>query len=74
VKLAHLADLHLGFRQCERQTPRGGNQREADVAEAFRRAVDDLIDQRLGAGTSARPTSPKRSGARWTTSSTSGPS
>ena len=46
MKLAHLADLHLGFRQCERQTPRGGNQREADVAEAFRRAVDDLIDQR----------------------------
>jgi hypothetical protein len=45
VKLAHLADLHLGFRQYERQTPRGGNQREADVAEAFRRAVDDLIAQ-----------------------------
>jgi DNA repair protein SbcD/Mre11 len=46
VKLAHLADLHLGFRQYERQTPRGGNQREADVAEAFRRAVDDLLAQR----------------------------
>ena len=45
MKLAHLADLHLGFRQYERQTPRGGNQREADVAEAFRRAVDDLIAQ-----------------------------
>jgi hypothetical protein len=46
VKLAHLADLHLGFRQYERQTPRGGNQRETDVAEAFRRAVDDLLGQR----------------------------
>jgi DNA repair exonuclease SbcCD nuclease subunit len=46
VKLAHLADLHLGFRQYDRQTPRGGNQREADVAEAFRRAVDDLLTQR----------------------------
>jgi DNA repair protein SbcD/Mre11 len=46
VKLAHLADLHLGFRQYDRQTPRGGNQREADVAEAFRRAVDDLLVQR----------------------------
>ena len=46
MKLAHLADLHLGFRQYERQTPRGGNQREADVAEAFRRAVDDLLVQR----------------------------
>lgn len=46
MKLAHLADLHLGFRQYHRQTARGGNQREADVAEAFRRAVDDLLEQR----------------------------
>ncbi|MGH7605716.1 MAG: metallophosphoesterase family protein [Gemmatimonadales bacterium] len=45
MKLAHLADLHLGFRQFDRQTPRGTNQREADVAEAFRRAVDDVIQQ-----------------------------
>src|SRR2546423_10157635 len=46
MKLAHLADLHLGFRQCDRQTARGTNQREADVAEAFRRAVDDLLEQK----------------------------
>jgi DNA repair exonuclease SbcCD nuclease subunit len=46
MKLAHLADLHLGFRQFERATARGGNQREADVAEAFRHAVDDMIGQR----------------------------
>ena len=65
MKLAHLADLHLGFRQFDRQTPRGGNQREADVAEAFRRAVDDLLEQRpdliLVAGDvfhSVRPTNP----------------
>jgi hypothetical protein len=65
VKLAHLADLHLGFRQFDRQTPRGGNQREADVAEAFRRAVDDLLEQRphliVIAGDvfhSVRPTNP----------------
>jgi len=65
VKLAHLADLHLGFRQFDRQTPRGGNQREADVAEAFRRAVDDLLVQRpdviVFAGDifhSVRPTNP----------------
>ena len=65
MKLAHLADLHLGFRQYERQTARGGNQREADVAEAFRRAVDDLVEQRpdliLLAGDvfhSVRPTNP----------------
>lgn len=65
LRLAHLADLHLGFRQYERQTPRGGNQREADVAEAFRRAVDDLLAQRpdliVIAGDvfhSVRPTNP----------------
>ena len=46
LKLAHLADLHLGFRQFDRQTVKGGNQREADVADAFRRAVDDLLEQR----------------------------
>jgi len=45
MKLAHLADLHLGFRQFDRLTPRGTNQREADVADAFRRAVDDLLEQ-----------------------------
>jgi DNA repair exonuclease SbcCD nuclease subunit len=65
VKLAHLADLHLGFRQYDRQTPRGGNQREADVADAFRRAIDDLLVQRpdliVVAGDvfhSVRPTNP----------------
>jgi DNA repair exonuclease SbcCD nuclease subunit len=46
MKLAHLADLHLGFRQFDRQTPKGANQREADVALAFSRAVDDLLEQR----------------------------
>ena len=43
MKLAHLADLHLGFRQYHRQTPAGINQREADVANAFRAAVDGVI-------------------------------
>jgi DNA repair exonuclease SbcCD nuclease subunit len=43
VKLAHLADLHLGFRQYHRQTPTGLNQREADAADAFRRAIDAVI-------------------------------
>ncbi|MGE5800938.1 MAG: metallophosphoesterase family protein [Gemmatimonadota bacterium] len=45
MKLAHLADLHLGFRQFDRQTAKGANQREVDVAEAFRRAVDDMLEQ-----------------------------
>ncbi|NNG15142.1 MAG: hypothetical protein HKM89_01590, partial [Gemmatimonadales bacterium] len=43
MKIAHLADIHLGFRQFHRQTPAGINQREADVANAFRAAVDGVI-------------------------------
>lgn len=43
MRLAHLADLHLGFRQYARQTPQGINQREADVAGAFRHALDAVI-------------------------------
>ena len=46
MKVAHLADLHLGFRQFDRLTPRGTNQREADVADTFRRAMDDVLEQR----------------------------
>ncbi len=65
VKLAHLADLHLGFRQYTRQTAQGINQREADVANAFRRAVDGVVaaapDVLLVAGDifhTVRPTNP----------------
>jgi len=46
MKLAHLADLHLGFRQFDRQTSRGINQREWDIAEVFKRAVDDMLEQK----------------------------
>lgn len=46
LRLAHLADLHLGFRQFERCTPTGMNQREADVEDAVTRTVTDLIAQR----------------------------
>ncbi len=46
MKLAHIADSHLGIRQYHRQTPTGINQREADVANAFRGAIDDVIAQR----------------------------
>ncbi len=44
MKLAHLADIHLGFRQYHRLTPQGINQREADVARAFRLVIDDVVD------------------------------
>jgi len=43
VRLVHLSDLHLGFRQFQRSTPAGINQREADVAASFTRAVDRII-------------------------------
>lgn len=45
MKIAHLADLHLGFRRYDRQT-RNQNAREVDVATAFRSMVDDVIAQR----------------------------
>jgi exonuclease SbcD len=46
VRLAHIADPHLGIRQYHRQTPAGINQREADIAHAFRIAVEGVIEAR----------------------------
>jgi DNA repair exonuclease SbcCD nuclease subunit len=46
VRLAHIADPHLGIRQFHRQTPGGINQREADVAAAFKSAIDGVIAAR----------------------------
>lgn len=46
MRVAHLADPHLGFRQYHRQTATGINQREADVANAFREAITGVIDAR----------------------------
>jgi DNA repair exonuclease SbcCD nuclease subunit len=43
MRLIHLSDLHLGFRQYQRLTPGGINQREADVAGTFRTAIDRII-------------------------------
>jgi len=44
VRIVHLSDLHLGYRQYQRQTPTGINQREADVAASFKRAIDEIIE------------------------------
>ncbi len=44
MRLVHLADIHLGFRQYQRQTPTGINQREADVATSLRRVMDKVIE------------------------------
>ena len=80
MKLAHLADLHLGFRQYTRQTRHGINQRETDVATAFRRAVDGVEAARpdvvIVAGdvfcvphsairAASRPTMRPEAGVRW---------
>lgn len=46
MRIAHLSDVHLGFRQFHRLTPHGINQREADVANAFRLALDGIIAAR----------------------------
>lgn len=46
MKLAHLADPHLGRRAYTRLTARGLNQREADAAAAFRSAIDGVIGAR----------------------------
>ncbi len=44
--IAHLADLHLGYRAYHRLAPGGINIRERDVAQAFRAAIDQLIGLR----------------------------
>ncbi len=44
MRIVHLADLHLGFKQHQRLTPSGINQREADVAASFKRAIDKTIE------------------------------
>ncbi|MFN8579671.1 MAG: metallophosphoesterase, partial [Gemmatimonadaceae bacterium] len=44
MRLIHLSDLHLGFRQFQRTTPTGINQREADVAQVFRQTIDKIIE------------------------------
>lgn len=43
MRLVHLSDLHLGYRQFQRQTATGINQREADIAAVFRGVIDRVI-------------------------------
>jgi len=44
MRLVHLSDLHLGFRQYQRLTPGGINQREADVGDTFQRAMLQITE------------------------------
>jgi DNA repair protein SbcD/Mre11 len=65
MRLVHLSDIHLGFRQYQRQTGGGINQREHDVARSLQRVIDAVIERRpelvLIAGDvfhTVRPTNP----------------
>ena len=44
MRIAHLADLHLGYRAYHRLGPGGINQRERDVSDAAGRAIEAVID------------------------------
>lgn len=46
MKLLHFADSHLGFRQFDRLSKSGINQRELDVAMTFSRAVGQMVAER----------------------------
>ncbi len=42
MRIAHISDVHLGYRAYNRVTTQGINRREADVFAAFRRAMDEI--------------------------------
>jgi hypothetical protein len=44
MRLVHLADLHLGFRQYHRLTAAGINQREADIDATATRFIERIIE------------------------------
>ena len=65
MKVIHFADIHLGYRQYQRQTPTGLNQREADIGNAFKKVISQTIEAQpdvvLVAGDlfhNVRPTNP----------------
>ena len=44
VRIGHLSDTHLGYEAYRTLSSRGENQRSVDVARAFSKACDDLIE------------------------------
>lgn len=47
IRIAHITDTHLGFRQFNKQDPvTGRNQRTVDFERAFEWAIDDIIEKR----------------------------
>lgn len=49
MKIVHLADTHLGFRQLHHVNDAGRNEREQDVYDAFERAIDKIVELRPAA-------------------------
>ncbi len=46
MRIAHVADPHLGYRAYHRLAEDGRNQRERDVSDAFEAAVDGILGER----------------------------
>jgi DNA repair exonuclease SbcCD nuclease subunit len=46
MRICHLADTHLGFRQLHRVDDAGRNVREQDVYRAFSEAIDTIVELR----------------------------
>lgn len=47
MKLLHVSDTHVGFANYARLTPGGLNQREQDIFDAFERAIDLALRERV---------------------------
>lgn len=46
MRIAHVADPHLGYRAYHRLAEDGRNQRERDISDAFEAAVDGILRER----------------------------
>ncbi|HEX8105789.1 MAG TPA: exonuclease SbcCD subunit D [Solirubrobacteraceae bacterium] len=49
MRIVHIADTHLGFRQLHRVNDAGRNVREQDVYDAFERAIELIVELRPAA-------------------------
>src|SRR3712207_5576639 len=48
IRIAHISDTHLGYTRYAKLCPQTNrNQREVDVQEAYRRAVDTILEREV---------------------------